>query len=1328
MFNFKNFDLGQFVKTKLAQEIQKSNIGNFISKKGVSSLSGSTSKLALGERSKNSDGIRMGEQLNGEFIPIVYGMMGITNTQFDEGQKPSEIDTDKTVQQVRIAVSEGPIAGLARNTSTDYVYKLTSPNPGVNNPQVLKSAVVDEKYVIDPITDVANFKDLKFRMTRGEGNLSYVYLGQIEAHNPIISDGTDDNTITDADNDTITDKKLNDLLDVQAGKGIDYVLYWNSATSRWEAKSFNELLNSAGATYDGGAGGSGGSGGAGGDGGKGGTGGVGPSDGVGLRYTQWNPPPTHMETETTGEVEIETVVTAPPAGGVTVVDGVGAPLRNSEQTTPYFITDIDFAEVDENIDTISVNTFFPDGIYKEITTTTTVKDGVITLCGTERPIDNSGDLNCLTPSVVLAEDGQTATTQTKVTGSVQVNVVFSTQVCGREFILHEGSYIVSNLKRAGYRHTQTFNLTEMNAGLGYIAEGENAGIQQIGTVDPDATPDCNSTDVESFNFSNWTLQDYLNAYPDQIARAANQVKVYCWITNYDDDGEPMLSTQTFLNSVSVCDDMTVFESLYEVGVLDAQEYQQFAPDHGFKWKGDITETETDPYSLDNARCYKEVISGAYSTVKNPDPLLVWDYSSMGQPGDTGSTGTTGTTGTTGSAGTQGSVTVPTTDPLPFVESANSIYPGNGISSIVTLSQVSVSNSDTLANNTLTITIPSSAGSLDVTTVTTNVSAIGRNTSTLTLSGAINDLQLTLNSGLKYTSSTAATGDIEIDFYISTTAGNSRENYTIRTQAAVEPVAPTFEIIVQNYVGDFRCYVRGKAIMNTVTGSVSNDATAQDIAEEINDYVSIPDWTATALGNVVTVTGPVALGSSYNGIQPTFTGSMGAQISEISGGVSQTRINQPKVSTTKIANSKSFVKFGSYSNALNDPDVAWAEVVYRPDQDAGIASVSDIGIIIAGRRDIQEPVNSTALSFAEWKAYNFNHPVTAISESADDGITFSQNAASHFLDYITNTTYGLGNEIKLNELDPVDRDNFYADVYAAMVWCEDYKIKTNGVFFGQESKIEALQKIAAVFDGKFMYINGYPRLIFEGACYAQNYTHTDILTGVQTPFVRDTVIKKLVNQTNSANIVYSGNSVENLFSKVTVQYNDRKDLFKRKEAVCQVPLNSSEYPFDFEREIGLDFWGVADERLAQFRAKYFLETERVDNETVTYIAGWDHFDVFPNQLIHLTDTLRPDASTLGGRVIGVSGTTLVLDRTAPAGAIKVTDYNGNPIDAVSNGDGTATLSEPGIVIKDAVWNTYDETKLYRVIAIEESEDGIYAVSAQKHDPDKYERIRAYADQF
>ena len=98
-------------------------------------------------------------------------------------------------------------------------------------------------------------------------------------------------------------------------------------------------------------------------------------------------------------------------------------------------------------------------------------------------------------------------------------------------------------------------------------------------------------------------------------------------------------------------------------------------------------------------------------------------------------------------------------------------------------------------------------------------------------------------------------------------------------------------------------------------------------------------------------------------------------------------------------------------------------------------------------------------------------------------------------------------------------------------------------------------------------------------------------------------------------------------------------------------------------------------------------------------------------------------------------TVTLDRDAGTGSIAITDSFGVVRTGTVSGT-TATISTSGQVVigeetftadfaNDAVWNKYSGTLYgnYRVIAIEESEDGIYAVTAQKHDPDKYTRIWA-----
>ena len=596
---FNKFDLGQFVKTHLAQEIQKSQIGNFMKQKGAPPITASITKTKLGDKSKTADGIDMGQQVDAGVIPIIYGHVGMSNTQFDLGQKPSDVDAEFVTQEVKFPVSEGPIYGLSYRylnggrDLTGLAENSIQKYSAVDTSHHLKQVVINDSFVMDPKTSVANFKDIKFEMTLGDG----AGVGQsatISDYNPLLQE--EDGDKIEAINDPTDGKLLNDLGDVQAGKGVNNVLYWNTATSRWEAKSFNALLNEAGATYDGGAGGSGGSGGSGGLGGEGGDGG-GALVGTAKRYTQHNPPPTHVET--TGTVKTTTTITEPPSTGTAVVSGKGAPLRRLEETTPYFTADIDYADVDETTDTIDIVTFFPDGIYQELKTVTTVVDGTITLCGTERPIDNSGDLNCLTPNIELAPDGQSTTTTTRANGSVTINYALTTTICGREFILHEGSHSISHVKNGGYKHVESIAPMSMNAGNTTLEDGTNI----IGSIS--GADDCNATTVDDYKFANYTLSDYLTTYPDQILKATNTIKVYAWFNNKDVD-EYTISTNAYLNAVEVVKPMDA-SGTYKTGTLTQSAYQLFEPDHGFK--AHIADTESDAYNLEDNRKYTQAITG-----------------------------------------------------------------------------------------------------------------------------------------------------------------------------------------------------------------------------------------------------------------------------------------------------------------------------------------------------------------------------------------------------------------------------------------------------------------------------------------------------------------------------------------------------------------------------------------------------------------------------------------------------------------------------------------------------------------------------------------------
>ena len=316
--------------------------------------------------------------------------------------------------------------------------------------------------------------------------------------------------------------------------------------------------------------------------------------------------------------------------------------------------------------------------------------------------------------------------------------------------------------------------------------------------------------------------------------------------------------------------------------------------------------------------------------------------------------------------------------------------------------------------------------------------------------------------------------------------------------------------------------------------------------------------------------------------------------------------------------------------------------------------------------------------------------------------------------MTNTRYGLGNDIILDE---DQKEQLYRDIYYAAHWCmlqptgleNAYNGMFNGVIYGAESKFEALQKIADTFYGKFVYINGNPRLFYDGISFAWSrpgaYTNTP-------------VIKKLINQTNASDLVYQSGSIDNIYNVINVKYNNPTNYFKQEEVQYRNAASIAKYG---ERETNIDLAGCTSKQQALWHGAWAYETEAVNSETVTYIAGWDHYDIEPGQLVHIVDTLRPDNTGIGGRVSAVNGTTLTLDRDCGSGSIAVMDDTGVVQTGTVSGT-TATMSG-GSYIVDAVFNVYSGTfeANYRVIAVEESEDGIYAITAQKHDPDKYTRI-------
>ena len=581
-------------------------------------------------------------------------------------------------------------------------------------------------------------------------------------------------------------------------------------------------------------------------------------------------------------------------------------------------------------------------------------------------------------------------------------------------------------------------------------------------------------------------------------------------------------------------------------------------------------------------------------------------------------------------------------------------------------------------------------------------------------GTIANLQICLNNGIEFTSTTATLGDQSLTLGISTTVGSSVDNVTIRSQATTSHSSPTFEItVLSNHTGTFLCSVAGTAIMAEITGTTDNATAAGIIAGAISGATSDPEFIATASGDVVTVTGENGLGSSLNGVTPTDGSStMVTSISTIGGGVTPSRKSQPVQNAGNLK--AKFLPALQFNNTLNDPDIAYAQVAYRPPQGDGQTTLSEVGFMVAGRL-IQRPGPGTYSEFLSWQSsgYGLSSPITTYLPNQ-----WSTDPAWVFFDYFTNTTYGLGNEIS-SRLTAEQKAALYYDVWQFSGWCSQHQqgqdiIDCHAIVYGAESKIEVLQKIAALGHGKFVYLNGNPRLIYDGMSYPYS-------AGSDFPAYTPTV-KKVVNQTNAGNLMYQSGSIDNLYNVINVKYAHR-DNYNRLEEIQY--RNTASIDAFGERETTIDLWGCSIKQQALWHAAWVYETEAANSETVTYIAGWDHFDVLPGDLISLSDGLRPDgANNTGGRVTAVNGSTLTLDRSA-SGNIAVMDTSG--VIQYGTVSGT-TVSISGTFQENAVWNIYTGSSTldsgnYRVVAIEESEDGIYAVTAQKFDPDKYTRVWA-----
>ncbi|HAH0951717.1 TPA: DUF1983 domain-containing protein, partial [Escherichia coli] len=163
---------------------------------------------------------------------------------------------------------------------------------------------------------------------------------------------------------------------------------------------------------------------------------------------------------------------------------------------------------------------------------------------------------------------------------------------------------------------------------------------------------------------------------------------------------------------------------------------------------------------------------------------------------------------------------------------------------------------------------------------------------------------------------------------------------------------------------------------------------------------------------------------------------------------------------------------------------------------------------------------------------------------------------------------------------------------------------------------------------------------------------------------------------------------------------------------------------------MDAFGCTSRGQAHRAGLWLIKTELLETQTVDFSVGAEGLRHVPGDVIEICDDDYAGIST-GGRVLAVNSQTrtLTLDReiTLPSSGttlISLVDGSGNPVSvevqSVTDGVKVKVSRVPDGVAGYSVWGLKLPTlrqRLFRCVSIRENDDGMYAITAVQHVPEK-----------
>ncbi len=329
---------------------------------------------------------------------------------------------------------------------------------------------------------------------------------------------------------------------------------------------------------------------------------------------------------------------------------------------------------------------------------------------------------------------------------------------------------------------------------------------------------------------------------------------------------------------------------------------------------------------------------------------------------------------------------------------------------------------------------------------------------------------------------------------------------------------------------------------------------------------------------------------------------------------------------------------------------------------------------------------------------------------------SDNPAFAIWDLLTDGRYGTGEDIPEGLVDK------WA-IYTVAQRCDGLvpdgrggtrpRFTFNGVLNTREDAYDVLNALAASFQAMTYWAAGAVVLVQDAPKEAVKIvTPSNVIDGTFT---------------------YEGTALRARHSQALVTWNDPDNEGKPTPAIWHDAEAQARFG---RRQADVLKWGCTNEAEAIAFARWVIDTEQSQDQTVSYKASLDQADLMPGDVIDLQDPSIRGARH-GGRINGATSTTVTLDQavTLEEGetySISVAGTSdGKPIPrAVTNAPGTTDVITITPALPDplpqpgnqwAIFSNSVPARKFSVVNNRQLETNVFQITGALYDPDKWARV-------